>query len=110
MSFASPEHMWEHLGTKPGSASVVGLLNDEDDYVPVSYTHLFRFGKEDNFWEHGSGPCGPCSEVYYDRGEKYGCGSPDCTVGCECDRYMEIWNNVFTPVSYTHLLWNLLHH
>ena len=57
---------------------------------------IFRFGKGDNFWEHGSGPCGPCSEVYYDRGEKYGCGSPDCTVGCECDRFMEIWNNVFT--------------
>ena len=57
---------------------------------------IFRFGKGDNFWEHGSGPCGPCSEVYYDRGEKYGCGSPDCTVGCECDRYMEVWNNVFT--------------
>ena len=57
---------------------------------------IFRFGKEDNFWEHGSGPCGQCSEIYYDRGEKYGCGSPDCTVGCECDRYMEIWNNVFT--------------
>ena len=52
--------------------------------------------KKINFWEHGSGPCGPCSEIYYDRGEKYGCGSPDCTVGCECDRYMEIWNNVFT--------------
>ena len=57
---------------------------------------IFRFGKEDNFWEHGAGPCGPCSEIYYDRGEEYGCGSPDCTVGCECDRYMEIWNNVFT--------------
>ena len=57
---------------------------------------IFRFGKADNFWEHGSGPCGPSSEIYYDRGEKYGCGSPDCTVGCECDRYMEIWNNVFT--------------
>ena len=57
---------------------------------------IFRFGKADNFWEHGSGPCGPCSEIYYDRGEKYGCGSPDWTVGCECDRYMEIWNNVFT--------------
>ena len=57
---------------------------------------IFKFGKEDNFWEHGSGPCGPCSEIYYDRGEKYGCGNPDCTVGCECDRYMEIWNNVFT--------------
>lgn len=57
---------------------------------------IFRFGKEDNFWEHGAGPCGPCSEIYYDRGEKYGCGKPDCTVGCDCDRYMEIWNNVFT--------------
>ncbi len=57
---------------------------------------IFRFGKEDNFWEHGAGPCGPCSEVYYDRGEKYGCGKPGCTVGCDCDRYMEIWNNVFT--------------
>ena len=52
--------------------------------------------KEDNFWEHGAGPCGPCSEVYYDRGEAYGCGSEDCTVGCDCDRYMEVWNNVFT--------------
>ncbi|MBQ4425201.1 MAG: alanine--tRNA ligase [Lachnospiraceae bacterium] len=57
---------------------------------------IFRFGKEDNFWEHGAGPCGPCSEVYYDRGEKYGCGKPGCTVGCDCDRYMEVWNNVFT--------------
>ncbi len=54
------------------------------------------FGKEDNFWEHGAGPCGPCSEIYYDRGEKYGCGKPGCTVGCDCDRYMEVWNNVFT--------------
>lgn len=57
---------------------------------------IFRFGKADNFWEHGAGPCGPCSEVYYDRGEKYGCDRPDCTVGCECDRYIEVWNNVFT--------------
>lgn len=57
---------------------------------------IFRFGKADNFWEHGAGPCGPCSEIYYDRGEKYGCGEPGCTVGCECDRYMEVWNNVFT--------------
>ena len=64
--------------------------------IGIPEERIFRFGKEDNFWEHGSGPCGPCSEVYYDRGEKYGCGSPDCTVGCECDRYMEIWNNVFT--------------
>ncbi len=57
---------------------------------------IFRFGKEDNFWEHGSGPCGPCSEIYYDRGEEYGCGKPGCTVGCDCDRYMEVWNNVFS--------------
>ncbi|MCI6676908.1 MAG: alanine--tRNA ligase [Clostridiales bacterium] len=60
---------------------------------------IFRFGKEDNFWEHGSGPCGPCSEIYYDRGEKYGCGKPGCTVGCDCDRYMEVWNNVFTQFN-----------
>lgn len=64
--------------------------------IGISPERIFRFGKEDNFWEHGAGPCGPCSEIYYDRGEKYGCGKPDCTVGCECDRYVEIWNNVFT--------------
>ena len=64
--------------------------------IGIPAEHIFRFGKKDNFWEHGSGPCGPCSEVYYDRGEKYGCGKPDCTVGCECDRYMEVWNNVFS--------------
>ena len=64
--------------------------------IGIPADHIFRFGKKDNFWEHGSGPCGPCSEVYYDRGEKYGCGKPDCTVGCECDRYMEVWNNVFS--------------
>ncbi len=97
---------WEFL------TQVVGL--DPDRLYPSVYTdddeafdiwnkdigiapeRIFRFGKEDNFWEHGSGPCGPCSEVYYDRGEKYGCGKPGCTVGCDCDRYMEIWNNVFT--------------
>ena len=62
----------------------------------IAPERIFRFGKEDNFWEHGSGPCGPCSEIYYDRGEKYGCGKPDCTVGCECDRFMEVWNLVFT--------------
>ncbi|MCQ2609932.1 MAG: alanine--tRNA ligase-related protein, partial [Lachnospiraceae bacterium] len=62
----------------------------------VPSDRIFRFGKEDNFWEHGKGPCGPCSEIYYDRGEKYGCGKPTCTVGCDCDRYMEVWNNVFT--------------
>ena len=66
------------------------------EMIGIPKERIFRFGKEDNFWEHGSGPCGPCSEIYYDRGEKYGCGKPDCTVGCDCDRYMEIWNNVFT--------------
>ena len=76
--------------------------NDEDAFkiwheeVGIAADRIFRFGKSDNFWEHGSGPCGPCSEIYYDRGEKYGCGRPDCTVGCECDRYMEVWNNVFS--------------
>ena len=64
--------------------------------IGVPKDRIFRFGKEDNFWEHGAGPCGPCSEIYYDRGEKYGCGKPTCTVGCDCDRYMEVWNNVFT--------------
>ncbi len=62
----------------------------------IAKDRIFRMGKEDNFWEHGAGPCGPCSEIYYDRGEKYGCGQPGCTVGCDCDRYMEVWNNVFT--------------
>ena len=64
--------------------------------IGIAPERIYRFGKADNFWEHGSGPCGPCSEVYFDRGEKYGCGSPDCTVGCDCDRYVEVWNNVFT--------------
>ena len=64
--------------------------------IGIAPERIFRFGKEDNFWEHGAGPCGPCSEIYYDRGEKYGCGRESCTVGCECDRYMEVWNNVFT--------------
>ena len=76
--------------------------NDEEAYeiwtkkIGVIPEHVVRLGKADNFWEHGSGPCGPCSEIYFDRGEKYGCGSPDCKPGCDCDRYMEIWNNVFS--------------
>lgn len=97
---------WEFL------TEVVGLdadrlypsVYEEDDEafeiwnkeIGVAADRIFKFGKADNFWEHGAGPCGPCSEVYYDRGEKYGCGKPDCKVGCDCDRYMEVWNNVFT--------------
>ncbi len=79
--------------------------NDEEAFeiwnkeIGIPVDHIFRFGKKDNFWEHGSGPCGPCSEIYYDRGEKYGCGQPGCTVGCECDRYMEVWNNVFSQFN-----------
>lgn len=97
---------WEFL------TKVVGLdadrlypsVYEEDDEafdiwnkeIGIAAERIFRFGKEDNFWEHGAGPCGPCSEIYYDRGEKYGCGKPGCTVGCDCDRYIEVWNNVFT--------------
>ena len=100
---------WEFL------TDVVGLekdrlypsiyLDDEQAFeiwnkeLGVPAERIFRFGKEDNFWEHGSGPCGPCSEVYYDRGEKYGCGKPGCTVGCDCDRYIEVWNNVFSQFN-----------
>ena len=69
------------------------------DVIGVPEEHIVKLGKADNFWEHGTGPCGPCSEIYFDRGEKYGCGSPDCKPGCECDRYMEIWNNVFTQFN-----------
>ena len=97
---------WEFL------TEVVGLdkdrlypsvyLDDDEAFeiwnkeVGVPAERIYRFGKEDNFWEHGAGPCGPCSEIYYDRGEKYGCGRKGCAPGCDCDRYMEIWNNVFT--------------
>ncbi len=79
--------------------------NDEEAFeiwnkeIGISADRIFRFGKKDNFWEHGSGPCGPCSEIYYDRCEKYGCGKPGCTVGCDCDRYMEVWNNVFSQFN-----------
>ena len=69
------------------------------EMIGIPEDRIFRFGKADNFWEHGSGPCGPCSEIYYDRGEKYGCGKPDCTVGCDCDRYIEVWNLVFTQFN-----------
>ena len=69
------------------------------DQIGIPEERIIRLGKADNFWEHGTGPCGPCSEIYFDRGEKYGCGSPDCKPGCECDRYMEIWNNVFSQFN-----------
>ena len=69
------------------------------DEIGVREDHIVRLGKEDNFWEHGTGPCGPCSEIYFDRGEKYGCGKADCRPGCDCDRYMEIWNNVFSQFN-----------
>ena len=69
------------------------------DKMGIAENRIFKFGKEDNFWEHGSGPCGPCTEIYYDRGEKYGCGKHGCTVGCDCDRYMEIWNVVFSQFN-----------
>ena len=81
----------------------VTIYQDDDETfdiwtkeVGVSADHIVRLGKEDNFWEHGAGPCGPCSELYFDRGEQYSCGSPTCGVGCECDRYVEFWNLVFT--------------
>ena len=79
--------------TTPADDEAFRIWNEE---IGVPADHIFKFGKEDNFWEHGSGPCGPCSEIYYDRGEKYGCGKPGCTVGCDCDRYMEVWNVVFS--------------
>ena len=97
---------WEFLtqvvGLDAGRLYPSVYLDDNEAFeiwnkeIGIPAERIFRFGKEDNFWEHGSGPCGPCSEIYYDRGEKYGCGKPDCTVGCECDRYIEVWNNVFT--------------
>lgn len=96
------EFLTETVGLDPDRLYPSVYLEDDEAFaiwnqeIGIAPERIFRFGKEDNFWEHGSGPCGPCSEVYYDRGEKYGCGRPDCTVGCECDRYIEIWNNVFT--------------
>lgn len=96
------EFLTEVVGIDPNRLYPSVYVDDNEAFeiwnqnMGIPAERIFKFGKADNFWEHGSGPCGPCSEIYYDRGEKYGCGSLDCTVGCECDRYMEIWNNVFT--------------
>ena len=96
------EFLTETVGMDPDRLYPSVYLEDDEafaiwrDDIGIAPERIFKFGKEDNFWEHGAGPCGPCSEIYFDRGEKYGCGSPDCTVGCDCDRYIEIWNNVFT--------------
>lgn len=96
------EFLTEVVGLDPERLYPSVYLEDDEAFeiwekeIGIAPERIFRFGKEDNFWEHGAGPCGPCSEIYYDRGEKYGCGEPGCTVGCECDRYMEVWNNVFT--------------
>ena len=96
------EFLTKEVGLEPSRLYPSIYENDDEAFeiwnkeIGVPADHIFRFGKKDNFWEHGSGPCGPCSEVYYDRGEKYGCGKPDCVVGCDCDRDMEVWNNVFS--------------
>ena len=96
------EFLTEVIGLDPDRLYPSVYQDDDEAFeiwekeIGIAPERIFRFGKEDNFWEHGAGPCGPCSEIYYDRGEKYGCGKPDCTVGCDCDRYMEVWNNVFT--------------
>ena len=99
------EFLTEVVGLDPERLYPSVYENDDEAWeiwnkeIGIPAERIFRFGKEDNFWEHGSGPCGPCSEIYYDRGEKYGCGKPGCTVGCECDRYMEIWNDVFSQFN-----------
>ena len=96
------EFLTEVVGLDPEKLYPSVYLDDDEAFeiwnkkIGVPAEKIYRFGKEDNFWEHGAGPCGPCSEVYYDRGEKYGCGKPDCAPGCDCDRFMEIWNDVFT--------------
>ena len=96
------EFLTEVVGLEPDRLYPSIYLNDDEAFdiwnkeVGIPAERIFRFGKEDNFWEHGSGPCGPCSEIYYDRGPEWGCGKPGCTVGCDCDRYIEIWNNVFS--------------
>lgn len=88
--------VFEGNETTPADEEAFRIWNEE---IGIPAGRIFKFGKEDNFWEHGSGPCGPCSEIYYDRGPKYGCGKPGCTVGCECDRYMEVWNVVFSQFN-----------
>lgn len=96
------EFLTNEVGLEPDRLYPSVYLDDDEawniwhDDMHIPAERIFRFGKEDNFWEHGSGPCGPCSEIYYDRGEKYGCGKPTCTVGCDCDRYIEVWNVVFS--------------
>ena len=97
---------WEFLTKEleiPADRLYISVYQDDDEAydiwtksVGIPEDHMVRLGKEDNFWEHGSGPCGPCSEIYFDRGLKYGCGKPTCGVGCDCDRFMEIWNLVFS--------------
>ena len=86
-----PERLYPSVYEKDDEA-----FNIWRDEIGIPESRITRLGKEDNFWEHGSGPCGPCSEIYFDRGEEYGCGKPDCAPGCDCDRYMEVWNNVFS--------------
>ena len=88
--------VFEGNETTPADDEAFDIWNKE---IGIPAENIFRFGKADNFWEHGSGPCGPCSEIYYDRGIEYGCGKPDCTVGCDCDRYIEVWNNVFSQFN-----------
>ncbi len=96
------EFLTEVVGLDPDRLYPSIYVDDDEAFdiwnkeMGIPAERIFRFGKEDNFWEHGSGPCGPCSEIYYDRGEAYGCGKPGCTVGCDCDRYIEVWNNVFS--------------
>ena len=95
----------EWVGLDPDRLYPSIYENDDEAFeiwnkkMGIPAERIFRFGKKDNFWEHGAGPCGPCSEIYYDRGAEYGCGDPDCTVGCECDRYIEVWNNVFSQFN-----------
>ncbi|MCC8047482.1 MAG: alanine--tRNA ligase [Oscillospiraceae bacterium] len=95
----------EWVGLEPEKLYPSVYMDDDEAFdiwnkeIGIPAERITRLGKEDNFWEHGSGPCGPCSEVYYDRGEAYGCGKPDCAPGCDCDRYMEVWNNVFSQFN-----------